>query len=65
MIFLYLGLGAALTALEAFFAMVLIGAVHANVPEVPDFNYLGAVWLVLLVNVLVGGAVGSVRASGG
>jgi hypothetical protein len=54
---LYLLIGAGLTAVEAWIAMLLIGAVHANVPEVPDFNYTGALWLVILVNVLVGGAV--------
>jgi hypothetical protein len=60
---LYVLIAAGFTSLEAWFAMLLIGAVHSNVNEVPTFNYAGALWLVLLVNVLVGGAVGAAKAS--
>jgi hypothetical protein len=63
MIALYILFGAGFTALEAWAAMLLIGALHSEVPEVPDFSYSGALWLVVLVNLLVGSAVGAGKAS--
>ncbi|MEU3686969.1 hypothetical protein [Streptomyces narbonensis] len=42
--------------LEGWLAMLFIGNIHAQVPAVPTFSFFGALWLVILFNVLVGGA---------
>lgn len=57
MIVLALLVSGAITAVESWFAMLLIGAIHSEVPAVPAFSYWGAFWLVTLVNLLVGLAV--------
>lgn len=62
MIVLWLAIVAGLTALEAWAAMLIIGALHSNVAEIPTFNFQGSLWLVLLVNILVGSAVGAGKA---
>lgn len=64
MIVLVGAIGAALTALEAWAAMLLLGGIHSEVPEAPSVSYLGAFWLVLLVDLLVGGAVAGSKAGG-
>jgi hypothetical protein len=50
-------LGVIVHALESWAVMVVIGALHSAEPSVPTFSYQGALWLVLLANILVGGAV--------
>ncbi|MEU5166814.1 hypothetical protein [Streptomyces mutomycini] len=62
MIVLWLAIVGGYIAFEAWITMLLIGAIHSNVSEVPDFNYWGAFFLVLLANVLVGSAVGAGKA---
>ncbi|WP_157875609.1 MULTISPECIES: hypothetical protein [unclassified Streptomyces] len=59
MIVLWFFLAGAITALEAWAVMLIVGALHSHVPEIPAINYWGSIWTVLLANVLVGVAVGT------
>ncbi|MEU9258994.1 hypothetical protein AB0D68_10970 [Streptomyces sp. NPDC048212] len=40
--------------LEAWLAMLIIGAIHSDVHGVPAIGYGTSLWLILLVNLLVG-----------
>ena len=53
---LAVAVSAAVTAIESWVAMLLIGALHSEAPEVPALSFTASMWLVVLVNVLVGSA---------
>jgi hypothetical protein len=43
-------------ALESWLAMLVVGALHSEVAQVPAISFSGAIWLSVLANVLVGTA---------
>lgn len=48
-----LAAGATFTLLEAWIVMLLMGALHSEVPAIPSFGFAASLVLVILVNFLL------------